>query len=83
MISEKPIPSTFAGLCCNHSGTLVNDHRSFTKIMKNMVRALKISMETILFEVKFKFDMMFLLVFLKNKKIEAVYLKYLLSNGKF
>src|SRR5690606_4148248 len=43
MISEKPILSSVAAECSNHSGTPVSDQRSLTKIIRNMVRALNTS----------------------------------------
>jgi hypothetical protein len=43
MISANPVPSKSAGLCSNHEGISCNDQRSLTKIINNIVSALKIS----------------------------------------
>ncbi len=49
MVSENPIPSSFAVACSSHCGTPCKVHRSFTKIINSMVTARKMSTDKILF----------------------------------
>lgn len=46
-MSEKPSMSSLAAACSSQWGTLLTLHRSFTKIIKNIVKALYISIDAI------------------------------------